>query len=98
MAAKTVLITGANKSIGFETARQLAGRGYRVWLGSRDSGRGEAAAAKLIAECLDARVLAIDVASDSSVQAALQAASSSDRRASPGKILAPRQCGVLSTA
>ncbi|MEJ7664738.1 MAG: SDR family NAD(P)-dependent oxidoreductase [Hymenobacter sp.] len=33
---KTVLITGANKSIGLETARQLLQHGYHVYLGSRD--------------------------------------------------------------
>ena len=36
MTMKTVLITGANKGIGFETARQLAQLGYFVYLGSRD--------------------------------------------------------------
>ena len=41
---KTVLITGANKSIGYETARRLGELGYRVWLGARDAQRGEAAA------------------------------------------------------
>ena len=33
---KTAFITGANKGIGFETARQLLQQGYRVFIGSRD--------------------------------------------------------------
>ncbi|MET0746915.1 MAG: SDR family oxidoreductase [Rhizobium sp.] len=70
MAGKTVLITGANKSIGFETARQLGQLGYRVWLGSRDRQRGETAAERLRAEGHDIRVLAIDVTQDHSVLAA----------------------------
>ena len=37
---KTVLITGANKGIGFETAKQLAQLGYFVYLGSRDKTKG----------------------------------------------------------
>lgn len=37
---KTVLITGANKGIGFETAKQLAKLGYFVFLGSRDENKG----------------------------------------------------------
>ena len=37
---KKVLITGANKSIGFETARQLLQQGYYVYLGSRSIERG----------------------------------------------------------
>jgi len=37
---KTVLITGANKGIGFETARQMAQLGYFVYLGSRDKAKG----------------------------------------------------------
>jgi NAD(P)-dependent dehydrogenase (short-subunit alcohol dehydrogenase family) len=40
MTGKTVLITGANKSIGYQTARQLGRLGYRIWLGSRDAARG----------------------------------------------------------
>ncbi len=44
---KTVLITGANKGIGFETAKQMAQLGYFVYLGSRDKTRGLDAVNKL---------------------------------------------------
>jgi NAD(P)-dependent dehydrogenase (short-subunit alcohol dehydrogenase family) len=70
MAGRTVLITGANKSIGYETARQLGKLGYRIWLGSRDNERGHAAMETLKREGCDVRVLEIDVASDTSVEAA----------------------------
>lgn len=69
-AAKTVLITGANKSIGYETARQLGGLGYRIWLGCRDAARGAAAMKSLAAEGHDVRLLPIDVTQDKSVRAA----------------------------
>lgn len=70
MTGKTVLITGANKSIGFETARQLGAEGYRIWLGCRDAGRGQAAAEALASEGIDVRLLQIDVTDDASVAAA----------------------------
>jgi NAD(P)-dependent dehydrogenase (short-subunit alcohol dehydrogenase family) len=44
---KIVLITGANKGIGFAAARELARAGHTVLLGTRDPGRGAAAAAAL---------------------------------------------------
>lgn len=44
---KTVLITGANKGIGLETAKQLSKEGLYVYLGSRDIAKGNAAVASL---------------------------------------------------
>lgn len=68
---KKVLITGANKSIGFEAARQLLTRGYFVYLGSRDQAKGEQAVARLKAEGLDnVELLQIDVSNPASVEAA----------------------------
>jgi NAD(P)-dependent dehydrogenase (short-subunit alcohol dehydrogenase family) len=68
---KKVLITGANKSIGFETARQLLQQGYFVYLGSRDQTNGEQAIAKLKAEGFDnVELLLIDVSNPASVEAA----------------------------
>ena len=64
---KIALITGANKGIGLETARQLATTGMTVFLGSRDPGRGESAAAALRAEGLDATAIALDVTDDTSI-------------------------------
>lgn len=73
---KTALVTGANRSIGFEIARRLAAEGYRVWLGSRDVGRGEEAAQKLRDQGLDVHVLQLDVTSDESVTLAITELSS----------------------
>ncbi|MES2425423.1 MAG: SDR family oxidoreductase [Bacteroidota bacterium] len=68
---KNVLITGANKSIGFETARQLLQQGYFVYLGSRDQANGEEAIAKLKDEGLtNVELLQIDVSDPASVEAA----------------------------
>ena len=40
----TTLITGANKGLGYETARQLAGAGHTVYVGARDADLGRQAA------------------------------------------------------
>ena len=61
----TTLITGANRGIGYETARQLVAAGHTVWIGSRDLARGRAAA-----EELGARAVQLDVTDDASVAAA----------------------------
>lgn len=68
---QTVLITGANKSIGFETARQLAGQGYYIFIGSRDVLRGQQAVERLKTQGLTSvELLEVDVASEASVMAA----------------------------
>jgi NAD(P)-dependent dehydrogenase (short-subunit alcohol dehydrogenase family) len=61
----TTLITGANKGLGFETARRLVAAGHTVYVGSRDAERGRRAA-----EELGARMVLIDVTDDASVAAA----------------------------
>jgi NAD(P)-dependent dehydrogenase (short-subunit alcohol dehydrogenase family) len=67
---KIVLLTGGNKGIGLETARQLAQKGMTVLIGARDAAKGEAAAVKLRKENLDARSLEIDVANSESIRKA----------------------------
>ncbi len=68
---KKALITGANKSIGFETARQLLQKGYYVYLGSRAVSNGQEAVDKLKAEGLtNVEAIQIDVSNDESVKAA----------------------------
>jgi NAD(P)-dependent dehydrogenase (short-subunit alcohol dehydrogenase family) len=66
----TVLITGANRGLGRETARQLADLGWTVLLGARDPDRGRAAAADLAAGGADVRPVTLDVTDDASVAAA----------------------------
>jgi NAD(P)-dependent dehydrogenase (short-subunit alcohol dehydrogenase family) len=56
------LVTGGNRGIGLEVARQLGRDGMRILLGSRDRQRGEAAAATLRGEGLDITPLELDVA------------------------------------
>jgi len=62
------LVTGANKGIGLETARQLAAQGITVFLGSRDLAKGEAAAKTLTG---DVRAIQLDVTDAASVAAAV---------------------------
>ena len=69
------LITGANKGIGFETARQLLELGHTVYLGARDAERGEKAAAEL-----GARFVQLDVTDDRSVNDALATVAAAEGR------------------
>ncbi|MGW0760360.1 SDR family NAD(P)-dependent oxidoreductase [Streptomyces sp. NPDC002814] len=69
------LITGANKGIGFETAKQLLELGHVVYIGARDVERGEKAAA-----ALGARFVQLDVTDDASVNSALATIGSAEGR------------------
>lgn len=70
---KTVLITGANKGIGFETAKQLAQTGHFVYLGSRDEAKGLAAINQLkLMELANVDLMVIDITSIDSIRAARQ--------------------------
>ena len=60
-ATKVALITGANKGLGLEMARQLGRAGVTVVLAARDPEKGEAAAEALRREGIDAQFLKLDV-------------------------------------
>jgi NAD(P)-dependent dehydrogenase (short-subunit alcohol dehydrogenase family) len=64
----TTLVTGSNKGLGYETARQLIAAGHTVYLGARDPERGRSAAGRL-----GARSVPLDVTDDASVAAAAKA-------------------------
>jgi NAD(P)-dependent dehydrogenase (short-subunit alcohol dehydrogenase family) len=63
------LVTGANKGIGFQIAKDLASHGFIVLVGSRNFEQGEAAAKRVGA---DARALQVDVTDQASIAAAAQ--------------------------
>jgi NAD(P)-dependent dehydrogenase (short-subunit alcohol dehydrogenase family) len=67
---KTALITGANKGIGYETARQLAAKGFHVFLGARNPDAGMKAADALARNGAKATYLRLDVADQQSIAAA----------------------------
>ncbi|MEO6892681.1 MAG: SDR family oxidoreductase [Ktedonobacteraceae bacterium] len=69
---KVALITGANKGIGFETARQLGEQGITVLVGSRNQHQGEQAASALQAKGVKARALVIDVTDQDTIDAAVE--------------------------
>jgi NAD(P)-dependent dehydrogenase (short-subunit alcohol dehydrogenase family) len=71
-AQRLALITGANKGIGFETAKQLGRQGITVLVGARDQKRGEESAEALRKERIDARFIRIDVADHHSVATAAE--------------------------
>jgi NAD(P)-dependent dehydrogenase (short-subunit alcohol dehydrogenase family) len=80
---RIALVTGANKGIGFEVARQLVREGFRVFIGARNEKAGKAAAEKLNHEDKDqsnVSFLEIDVSKPESIKrAAEQFGKQSDR-------------------
>lgn len=62
------LVTGANKGIGLEIVRQLAGAGFRVLLTARDHQRGEEASQKLQQDGLNVEFLQLDVTDETSIE------------------------------
>ena len=70
MTTTIALVTGANKGIGLETARQFGARGFTVLAGAREKERGLAAERELRAGGVDARFVLLDVTLDASVREA----------------------------
>jgi NAD(P)-dependent dehydrogenase (short-subunit alcohol dehydrogenase family) len=68
---RIALITGANKGIGFEVARQLAQKGIQVLLGSRDEARGKKAVEQLTSANLPVSLIIIDVTDQSTIDSAV---------------------------
>lgn len=66
------MVTGANKGIGFETARQLAMQGVTVILGGRSLEAAQAAAARITASGLKADAVQLDVTDDASIMRAAE--------------------------
>ena len=74
IAKKTALITGANQGLGFETAKQLAGLGYYVYIGCRNKLKGNSAIEKLNELGFsNVEFIEIDVTDISSIKSAKQA-------------------------
>ena len=63
------VVSGANRGIGLQVARELGLGGMTVLMGARDAERGEAAAARLAGEGRDVRAVALDVTDQTSVDA-----------------------------
>ena len=81
---KIALVTGANKGIGYEVARELGQRGVTVWLGARNADLGESAAARLRAAGADATFVELDVTSPETIANAAEAIRQRYGRPGPG--------------
>jgi NAD(P)-dependent dehydrogenase (short-subunit alcohol dehydrogenase family) len=69
---KIAFITGANKGIGFEVARQLGRRSMAVIIGARDPQQGADAARTLGGEGIDAHPVRLDVTDEHTIRAAVR--------------------------
>src|SRR5579859_1220368 len=72
MTTKTALITGANKGIGYEIARQLGLKGFHIILSGRDKGKVEKAVSDLKKLDVSAQPLIMDVGDIASIRSAFQ--------------------------
>ena len=70
---KTALVTGANRGIGYEVARQLGAKGFQVFVGSRDPQKGQHAAETLKKAGASATFVSLDVSDGQSIAAAVPA-------------------------
>lgn len=69
---RIALVTGANKGLGFETARQLAEEGTTVLMASRNKDKGEAAMQKLKEEGFDVGFVQLEVTNEAEVDALVE--------------------------
>lgn len=67
---RIALVTGANRGLGLETSRQLARKGIKVLMGSRNESRGNKAAGKLASEGLDVHAIHLDVTNSGHIRKA----------------------------
>ncbi|MEO6392005.1 MAG: SDR family oxidoreductase [Pyrinomonadaceae bacterium] len=70
---KIALVTGANRGIGLETARQLAQQGFKVLIGSRSEEKGAEAVTQLKSEGLESEFIQLDVDDTATHESARQA-------------------------
>jgi NAD(P)-dependent dehydrogenase (short-subunit alcohol dehydrogenase family) len=101
-AQRIALVTGGNRGIGHEICRQLAAKGMTVVLAARDAAKGEAAAAALRANGLAVEFQHLDVASECSIRAAVDAVMARHGRIdvlvnNAGILLDPRDAALADT-
>ncbi len=77
---RVALVTGANRGIGLEIVNQLAHLGIRVYLGSRDAGKGQSAADSLRSNDMDIQPIQLDMDSNNSMEKAIQEIISTENR------------------
>lgn len=68
---KVALITGANKGLGFQTAKELGQKGIKVLIGARNEERGNNAVTELKNEGIDAEFVQLDVSDTASIKNAV---------------------------
>lgn len=94
MTTKTALITGANKGIGLETARQLAQQGFHIIVAARSLPQAEQAVAQLEGAGFSAEALQLDVTDSVSIAAAAAAV----QRAHPQLDVLVNNAGIMADA